>query len=103
MKFQVIGLFQLIISTGNISNANLVFDQKNRFFFFRVRGTLVSTLSLTENFGILLAYIIGNYFDFYATPQFTIVLTTLFGILLCFFPESPLILVKQEKIAVSTK
>lgn len=68
---------------------------------FRVRGTLVSTLSLAENFGILLSYVIGNYCNFYATPQFSIVLTTLFAILFCLFPESPLMLVKCKKTDVS--
>lgn len=62
---------------------------------------MVSTLVLAENFGYLLAYIIGNYFDFYAIPKFGILITAIFAILLVFFPESPLILVKQNKMAVS--
>lgn len=67
----------------------------------RVRGRLVSTLILSETTGILLAYIIGNYFDFYAIPKFAIALTTIFVVSLYFLPETSLFLMKQNKVKVS--
>lgn len=67
-----------------------------------VRGTLVSTLILMETAGILLAYIIGNYCDFYTIPMFAIALTTVFATTLYFLPESSLFLLKQQKINVIT-
>lgn len=67
-----------------------------------VRGTLVSTLILMETFGILLAYIIGNFCDFYTIPKFAIALTTIFATALYFLPESSLFLLKQQKINVIT-
>lgn len=68
---------------------------------FRVRGTFLSALYTVENFGILLAYIIGNYFEFYAMPLFSIIVTVIFGILLLQIPESPTFLVRKNKIDVS--
>lgn len=68
---------------------------------FSVRGVLGSTFTLTCNFGILLSFIFGSFFDFYTTPKFVILLTIVCGILLFFLPESPLFLVKQNKLSVS--
>lgn len=52
---------------------------------------------------MLLAYIIGNYLDYYAIPIFTIALTVIYTILIPFLPEAPIFLVRQNKIEVSTK
>lgn len=68
-----------------------------------VRGTLGSTLVLSENVGMLMAYCIGNYFDFYAIPKFAILVTIICAISLYFLPESPLFLLKQNKLLVSTE
>lgn len=68
---------------------------------FRVRGTFLSALYTVENFGILLAYIIGNFFEFYAMPLVSIILTAIFATLLLFIPESPTFLVRKNKIDVS--
>ncbi|XP_031622894.1 facilitated trehalose transporter Tret1-like isoform X2 [Contarinia nasturtii] len=65
----------------------------------RVRGLLGSTLVLSCNIGILLAFVFGNYFDFYMTPKFVIASTILCAVLLCFFPESPSFLMKQNRIS----
>lgn len=67
-----------------------------------VRGKLMSTLILTETTGILLGYIIGSSFDFYAIPKFAIALTTIFSISLYFLPETSLFLMKQNRVNVST-
>lgn len=67
----------------------------------RVRGVLGSTLVLTANMGILLAFVLGNYCDYTMTPKVVIALTVLFVILFSFFPESPSFLMKQNQISVS--
>lgn len=67
----------------------------------RVRGALISTLVLFETIGMLLAFTIGHFCDFYAIPLFSIVLLAVFGVSLCFLPESPLFLMKINKTAVS--
>ena len=72
-------------------------------FFRRIRGILGSTFVLSSNMGILLAFIFGHYFDFYAPPKFVIALTSFFAIAMLFFPETPLTLVKHGKIAVCVK
>lgn len=72
-------------------------------FPFSVRGTLGATLVLSENIGILLAFIVGNYCDFYATPKVGIGLAGLCGALLIFFPETPSFLMKQNRILEAEK
>lgn len=67
-----------------------------------VRGSIVSSLVLLENFGILIAFILGHFCDFHTTPMIVIVLIAVCTILLYFFPETPTFLVKQNKISVST-
>lgn len=67
----------------------------------RVRGTLGSTLALNVHSGTLLAFVVGNYCDYYTTPMLSIALITVFAILFYFFPESPTFLVKQNRISVS--
>lgn len=66
-----------------------------------IRGTLISTLVVTETVGIVLGYIIGTYMDFRATPKFGIAITALFSLSLIFFPETSLFLLKQNKFTVS--
>lgn len=56
---------------------------------------------LSENIGILMAFTVGTYFDFYATPKVAIVLAGLSGALLIFFHETPSFLIKQNRILVS--
>lgn len=73
------------------------------FVFCSIRGTLLSTLYAVENLGVLLAYIIGEYFKFYAMPLFSIILIATFAILLFFVPESAIYLVRKNKIEVSER
>lgn len=56
---------------------------------------------LAANFGYLFAFILGTYINIIAISQFTILLAVLFEISLFFLPETPLVLMKQGKIAVS--
>lgn len=67
----------------------------------KIRGFLTSTHVLTENLGILIAYVIGAFFDFYAIPLCAIIFAIASGILIYFLPETPLFLVKQNKITVN--
>lgn len=69
-------------------------------FICRIRGALSSTLTFSNNFGILLGFVFGNYFDFHAIPIFSIVLTIISAIALFFFPESPSFLMKQNRVSV---
>lgn len=66
----------------------------------RIRGFLTSTHVLTENIGILLGYVIGGFFDYYAIPLVSIIIAIASGILIYFLPETPLFNVKQNKIEV---
>lgn len=68
--------------------------------FASVRGALSSTLMLTGNLGILAAFVIGTYSSYFATPMFAIVMNVLFVIMFSFFPETPLFLMKENKIRV---
>lgn len=54
-----------------------------------------------EDFGILLASIFGHYFGFYGIPILAIAMMTCLAILLCFIPETPVFLMKQDRIVVS--
>lgn len=67
----------------------------------RVRGVLGSSLVLTCNVGILIAFTFGSYLDYYATPKFVISSTVVCAVGLFFFPESPTFLVQQNKLRVS--
>ncbi|XP_055301605.1 facilitated trehalose transporter Tret1-like [Sitodiplosis mosellana] len=69
----------------------------------RIRGALGATQILTVNFGTLLAFILGNSFDYYTTPTFLLILLFIFAISFAFFPESPTVLVRQNRIAEAEK
>lgn len=67
-----------------------------------IRGVLGSTFILSANFGILFAFIIGNYFNFYMFPKVVIAIIIVYTVAFFFIPESPAFLMKQKKISVST-
>lgn len=56
--------------------------------------------NITVFAGIVIAFTLGNFCDFYAIPKFVIALNILFVILIYFFPETPIFLIKQNKISV---
>lgn len=68
---------------------------------FSIRGAFLSAVYTTENLGFLIAYTFGNYFDYYAMPLFAIVLTSVYTILILFLPETPIFLMRQNKVDVS--
>lgn len=53
------------------------------------------------NIGILLVFILGNYCDYETTPKVVIVLALVFMVTFYFFPESPSVLMKQNRVSVS--
>lgn len=66
-----------------------------------VRGTLGSFLVLSAAFGGLLALIFGDYCSYSFTPIFAIVTTLVFLGGFSFFPESPVVLYKMNRIEVN--
>lgn len=73
----------------------------NRKTFFSVRGILGSSVMLSYNIGMLLAFISGAFFTYDVTPKAVCVIYFLYVILLFFVPESPQFLIKQNNISVS--
>lgn len=51
--------------------------------------------------GIPIGFVLGAYFTYAAIPICAIAVATLFGVMFFFFPETPLFLVKQNKISVN--
>lgn len=68
--------------------------------FARVRGALGSTLLLAASFGIVIAFAIGTYFSYHATPLLAICVNALFVTMFSVFPETPIFLLKQHRIQV---
>lgn len=66
-----------------------------------VRGTLGSLLTLSQNLGVLIMYIIGTYMSYYGAIYSIIWLPFLSFLLLLKAPESPAYLLKIGKINVS--
>lgn len=60
----------------------------------------MTSLVLSESFGVVLAFTFGHFFNFYMVPIFVISIMTLFTVLITFFPETPTFLVKQHKYHV---
>lgn len=63
----------------------------------KVRGTLGSTLVLSSNFGILMAFIFGNYLSFVMVPVILMIFPIIFFIGFSFLPETPQYLILQNK------
>lgn len=67
----------------------------------RIRGTLGSMLVLIFSFGTFTSFVLGNYCDYYTIPKVVIAITVLYAVLVMIFPETPLVLVKNDRIIVS--
>lgn len=63
-----------------------------------IRGILATILVFSVNFGILVAYILGGVMSFRALPVAVIALIVLFLITFIFLPESPVYLVRQNRM-----
>lgn len=66
-----------------------------------MRGVLGSTVVLSCNIGMLIAFTLGNFCNFYTTPIFVIGLTIVYALCIAFLPETPSFLMKQNKIEVN--
>lgn len=67
----------------------------------RIRGALGSMLMLSYNFGVLFSFILGHYCTYFTIPKVVVALTALYASLFVLFPESPIQLLKRNKISVS--
>lgn len=65
-----------------------------------MRGALITIVVVAECVGNLLVYIIGS-FSYNAMCIFPIVLIAISAVLLYFLPETPLYLVKSDRIPVN--
>lgn len=65
-----------------------------------VRGALGSTIVVSGHIGVPIAMALGAYFNYDVIPICSIAISILFTVLFFFFPETPLFLVKQNKISV---
>ncbi|KAL6268737.1 hypothetical protein P5V15_001864 [Pogonomyrmex californicus] len=63
-----------------------------------IRGMLASILVFSVNFGILLSYILGGILSFHAFPISGVIISVLFFITFTFMPESPVYLVRQNRM-----
>lgn len=70
-------------------------------FSFRIRGALCGTLVLSGHIGVVISFALGAYSTYISYPIFAIATSILFIVIFVFFPETPVFLLKQNKIAVS--
>lgn len=63
-----------------------------------IRGSLGSFFILATNFGMLLVYTAGDFFNYYTTPKIMLLLPLTFFVLFAFFPETPSYLLRHNKI-----
>ncbi|XP_011144714.1 facilitated trehalose transporter Tret1 [Harpegnathos saltator] len=68
-----------------------------------IRGLLGSILAFAINFGILLAYILGGMLSFRTYAIVNLVLPALYLITFVFMPESPVYLIRQDRIREATR
>ncbi|XP_065084155.1 facilitated trehalose transporter Tret1-like isoform X2 [Ochlerotatus camptorhynchus] len=64
----------------------------------RIRGILGSCLGLFGNSGILVMYILGDFLSYRTVPVVMMSVPILFGILMCFIPETPQTLLRKRKV-----
>lgn len=73
---------------------------KNGRNYFSVRGVLGSTVMFCYNIGMILAFVLGAYCEYGTTPKVVIGLTIFFAVSFYFLPETPTVLIKQNKLSV---
>lgn len=69
----------------------------------KIRGSLGSFFILSTNFGMLLMYVVGEFFDYYTTPKIMLLLPASFLLLFSFFPETPIFLLRKNKLREAEK
>lgn len=68
-----------------------------------VRGLLGSSMIFVCNFGILFAFVFGAYCSYSTTPIFVICICVLFLCTFYFLPETPIALLKRDRIEVRAR
>lgn len=68
--------------------------------FSSIRGALVSTIVVSGHVGVVISFILGAYSEYISYPILAIAFTLLFDVLFFWFPETPVFLVKHNRIAV---
>lgn len=63
----------------------------------KIRGALGSIVTLAANSGILIGFLVGNYFSYENVPKILLIVPILFLAFYYFFPESPYYLVTQNR------
>lgn len=63
----------------------------------KIRGSLGAFFILSTNLGMLLMFICGNIFDYFATPKIMLLLPVVFCFLFSFFPETPIFLLRNDE------
>lgn len=89
--------------TGELHIFNILLNTFKYMKLNSIRGFLGLTMALASNSGILIAFLTGNYCDYYTIPKVALVLSALFSTIFPFFPESPSFLFKQNRISVRNK
>lgn len=62
---------------------------------------MLLTCCLVNNFGVLVAYVSGTFLDYDKVPYVVIVVPAVFLVGMAFLPETPSVLLRQNKIEVS--
>lgn len=62
---------------------------------------LTSILSLACNAGILIAFVVGHFFDYMMVAQILLVIPMLYVVLVVSFPETPSYLLSINRIKVN--
>lgn len=69
----------------------------------RIRGALASILTVATNAGVLIGFVVGNFFEYNTVPKILIVFPIVFILCYQFFPESPWYLVHRDKFEAAEK
>lgn len=70
---------------------------KNCLPAISVRGFLGTLVGLSINIGVVVAFVLGNYFSYITSPIVLLIIPILFLIMVAFFPETPKYLIKSGK------
>ncbi|EAT41203.1 AAEL007128-PA [Aedes aegypti] len=69
----------------------------------RIRGILGSCLAFFGNSGILVIYIVGDLLSYRTVPIVMMSAPILFGIIMCFIPETPQTLLRKRRVEEAAK
>lgn len=70
-------------------------------FHFRIRGSLNSLFDPAFNLGMLLGFVLANYFDYVTQAKYHLILPIVYEILFAKIPQSPQYFINIQKQEVS--